>query len=61
MGRTRKRCEGHAKHKKAANEEVKNSRAVTGVVTYSFIIKVLILLMGSASKSNFWQYFNSVI
>ena len=33
MGRTRKRCEGHAKHKKAANEEVKNSRAVTGVVT----------------------------
>ena len=33
MGRTRKRCEGHAKHKKAANEEVKNSRAVTGVAT----------------------------
>jgi hypothetical protein len=36
MGRTRKRCEGHAKHKKAANEEVKNSRAVTGVVTLFF-------------------------
>ena len=33
MGRTRKRCEGHANHKKAANEEVKNSRAVTGVMT----------------------------
>ena len=33
MGRTRKHCEGHAKHKKAANEKVKNSRAVTGVVT----------------------------
>ena len=25
-----------------------------------FIIKVLILLIGSASKSNFWQYFNCV-
>ena len=26
-----------------------------------FIIKVLILLIESASKSNFWQYFNCVI
>ena len=26
-----------------------------------FIIKVLNLLIGSASKSNFWQYFNCVI
>ena len=26
-----------------------------------FIIKGLILLIGSASKSNFWQYFNCVI
>ena len=26
-----------------------------------FIIKVLDLLMGSASKSNFWQYCNCVI
>ena len=41
MGRTRKRCEGHATHKKAANEEVKNSRAVTGGVSVCFFVITL--------------------
>ena len=46
MGRTRKRCEGHAKHEKAANEEVKSSRAVTGVVTLFFPLRIPLVDQG---------------
>jgi len=34
---------------------------MVGITRSKVIIKVLILLIGSASKSFFWQYFNCVI